>query len=50
MFFSDPATTGIYTLSLHDDLPIWVEDEVDEILDGWDDEEDDEGEWDDEDD
>ena len=22
-FFNDPATTGIYTLSLHDALPIW---------------------------
>src|SRR5947207_6536970 len=24
-FFKDPATTEIYTLSLHDALPIWVE-------------------------
>src|SRR5688572_31819201 len=23
-FFNDPATTEIYTLSLHDALPIWV--------------------------
>src|SRR6266536_5109943 len=23
-FFSDPATTEIYTLSLHDALPIWT--------------------------
>src|SRR5438477_10081337 len=23
-FFSDPSTTEIYTLSLHDALPIWV--------------------------
>src|SRR5437899_4382192 len=22
-FFNDPSTTGIYTLSLHDALPIW---------------------------
>ncbi|MBK6424146.1 MAG: excisionase family DNA-binding protein [Gemmatimonadetes bacterium] len=34
----------------HDWTEHEVEDEVDEILDGWDDEEDDEGEWDDEDD
>src|SRR5256885_5690084 len=25
-FFNDTATTEIYTLSLHDALPIWVED------------------------
>src|SRR3712207_9435785 len=24
LFFNDPATTEIYTLSLHDALPIWV--------------------------
>src|SRR5205085_10649536 len=24
-FFTDPATTAIYTLSLHDALPIWIE-------------------------
>src|SRR5687768_5201744 len=24
MFFTDPATTHIYTLSLHDALPIWA--------------------------
>src|SRR2546422_2103372 len=24
-FFNDPATTEIYTLSLHDALPIWLE-------------------------
>ena len=24
-FFNDTATTEIYTLSLHDALPIWVE-------------------------
>src|SRR6202049_5294185 len=24
-FFNDPATTEIYTLSLHDALPIWVD-------------------------
>src|SRR5688572_32427847 len=23
-FFNDPATTEIYTLSLHDALPIWI--------------------------
>src|SRR5437867_8745936 len=23
-FFNDPATTDIYTLSLHDALPIWI--------------------------
>ena len=23
-FFNDSATTGIYTLSLHDALPIWL--------------------------
>ena len=25
IFFNDTATTEIYTLSLHDALPIWVE-------------------------
>src|SRR5689334_23739392 len=24
VFLTDPATTGIYTLSLHDALPIWA--------------------------
>src|SRR5438094_7249712 len=24
LFFNDPATTEIYTLSLHDALPIWL--------------------------
>src|SRR5438874_11658146 len=28
-FFNDPATPEIYTLSLHDALPIWVEPEGD---------------------
>src|SRR2546430_12228326 len=28
-FFNDTATTEIYTLSLHDALPIWVQSEVD---------------------
>ena len=27
-FFNDPATTEIYTLSLHDALPIWLEAEM----------------------
>src|SRR5690242_21247891 len=27
-FFNDTATTAIYTLSLHDALPIWVVDRV----------------------
>src|SRR5437867_6952277 len=27
-FFTDPATTAIYTLSLHDALPIWALDKV----------------------
>src|SRR5438105_14879694 len=31
-FFNDPATTEIYTLSLHDALPIWDED-GDEVTD-----------------
>src|SRR5947209_12976660 len=26
-FFNDPATTEIYTLSLHDALPIWIQNE-----------------------
>src|SRR3712207_9531581 len=26
IFFNDPATTEIYTLSLHDALPIWMRD------------------------
>src|SRR5947209_13719720 len=26
LFFNEPATTEIYTLSLHDALPIWVSD------------------------
>src|SRR5438309_4043681 len=28
-FFNDPATTEIYTLSLHDALPIWIRDGAD---------------------
>src|ERR1017187_9377268 len=28
LFFNDPATTEIYTLSLHDALPIWVSPEA----------------------
>ena len=28
MFFNDTATTEIYTLSLHDALPIWVAESV----------------------
>src|SRR5258708_18542362 len=30
-FFNDTATTEIYTLSLHEALPIWQESEADEI-------------------
>src|SRR3712207_7812419 len=30
-FFNDTATTEIYTLSLHDALPIWVMDELPEL-------------------
>src|SRR5256885_8120982 len=30
-FFNDPAPTEIYTLSLHDALPIWVRDSVSTI-------------------
>src|SRR2546422_4815655 len=33
-FFNDTATTEIYTLSLHDALPISVAGAVEEILDG----------------
>ena len=29
-FFNDTATTEIYTLSLHDALPIWGKDDVDD--------------------
>ena len=28
-FFNDTATTEIYTLSLHDALPIWADEDVD---------------------
>ena len=28
MFFNDTATTEIYTLSLHDALPIWVSESI----------------------
>src|SRR3712207_9424434 len=29
VFFNDTATTEIYTLSLHDALPIWLNDDAD---------------------
>src|SRR3712207_7447313 len=31
-FFNDTATTEIYTLSLHDALPIWVGDQIVEAI------------------
>src|SRR5437764_13954379 len=31
-FFNDPATTEIYTLSLHDALPIYDDDQADEKM------------------
>src|SRR3989440_8644717 len=31
-FFNDTATTEIYTLSLHDALPIWIPDEINDSL------------------
>src|SRR3712207_6878308 len=31
-FFNDTATTEIYTLSLHDALPIWMREDVDRHL------------------
>src|SRR5687768_18288929 len=34
-FFNDPATTEIYTLSLHDALPIWVNRAAGMSLAGW---------------
>src|SRR2546429_5185595 len=34
-FFNDTATTEIYTLSLHDALPIWVKSGLDAILSGF---------------
>src|SRR3712207_8408563 len=33
-FFNDTATTEIYTLSLHDALPIWEVDQPGELLQG----------------
>src|SRR5690242_21486164 len=33
-FFNDPATTEIYTLSLHDALPIWIKAEIVKAPDG----------------
>src|SRR5256885_5732081 len=35
-FFNDTATTEIYTLSLHDALPIWSAPEIDHPLVAWD--------------
>src|SRR3712207_6850421 len=34
-FFNDTATTEIYTLSLHDALPILVGERLGEVADGW---------------
>src|SRR3712207_9301180 len=33
-FFNDTATTEIYTLSLHDALPIWVESSIADVEKG----------------
>src|SRR5438270_5044876 len=33
-FFNDPATTEIYTLSLHDALPIWLRADLDQAAAG----------------
>src|SRR2546430_4123274 len=35
-FFNDTATTEIYTLSLHDALPIWAGDDDDSVLEAGD--------------
>src|SRR2546426_5727216 len=32
-FFNDTATTEIYTLSLHDALPIWIADNIEQLGD-----------------
>src|SRR3712207_8882535 len=33
IFFNDTATTEIYTLSLHDALPIWSDEQPDDVRD-----------------